>query len=75
MVIQRLRPLFSGQGVQVEELCRELARRDVPVTILTAGHGRNPPWETVDGYRIRRLRADGDYADLGAEVQIANYRI
>jgi len=58
MVIQRLRPLFSGQGVQVEELCRELARRDVPATILTAGHGRNPPWENVDGYRIRRLRAD-----------------
>lgn len=58
MVIQRLRPLFSGQGVQVEELCRELARRDVAATILTAGHGRNPPWENVDGYRIRRLRAD-----------------
>ena len=58
MVIQRLRPLFSGQGVQVEELCRELARRGVAATILTAGHGRNPPWEDVDGYRIRRLRAD-----------------
>lgn len=58
MVIQRLRPLFSGQGVQVEELCRELARRGLPATILTAGQGRNPPWENVDGYRIRRLRAD-----------------
>jgi len=58
MVIQRLRPMFSGQGVQVEELCRELARRDVNVTILTAGHGPNPRWESIDGYRVRRLRSD-----------------
>jgi len=58
MVIQRLRPLFSGQGVQVEELCRELARRNVRCTILTAGHGHNPRWESIDDYRVRRLRAD-----------------
>ncbi len=72
MVIQRLRPLFSGQGVQVEELCRELARRDVRVTILTAGHGRNPPWETVDGYRIRRLRADIPW--LSSRLQPGRFR-
>ena len=42
MVIQRLRPLFAGQGVQVEVLCRELARRGVRATIITAGHGPNP---------------------------------
>jgi glycosyltransferase involved in cell wall biosynthesis len=58
MVIQRLRPMFSGQGVQVEELCRELAARGVQVTILTAGQGRQPRWESIDGYRVRRLRAD-----------------
>ena len=58
MVIQRLRPLFSGQGVQVEVLSAELAARHVETTILTAGHGRNPRWETLDGYRVRRLRAD-----------------
>lgn len=58
MLIQRLRPMFSGQGVQVEELCRELARRHRRVTILTAGHGRQPRWESIDGYRVRRLRAD-----------------
>lgn len=58
MVIQRLRPMFSGQGVQVEELCRELARRSVDATILTAGQGRMPRWESLHGYRVRRLRAD-----------------
>ncbi len=58
MVIQRLRPLFAGQGVQVEVLCRELARRGVRATIVTAGHGRNPRWERIDGYRVRRLRSD-----------------
>jgi glycosyltransferase involved in cell wall biosynthesis len=58
MVIQRLRPLFSGQGVQVEVLCRELARRGLSVTIVTAGHGPNPRWEHIGGYRVRRLRAD-----------------
>jgi glycosyltransferase involved in cell wall biosynthesis len=58
MIIQRLRPMFSGQGVQLEELCRELARRGVRVTILTAGQGRQPRWEAIDGYRVRRLRAD-----------------
>ncbi len=58
MVIQRLRPLFSGQGVQVEVLSAELASRGVDTTILTAGQGRNPRWETINGYRVRRLRAD-----------------
>ena len=58
MVIQRLRPLFAGQGVQVEVLCRELASRGVSTTIVTAGHGPQPRWEAIDGYRVRRLRAD-----------------
>ena len=58
MLIQRLRPLFSGQGVQVEVLCRELARRGVRTTIVTAGSGPQPRWEETDGYRVRRLRAD-----------------
>lgn len=58
MVIQRLRPYFSGQGVQVEEVCRELARRGVDVTVVTAVRGRHPAWEQVNGYRVRRLRCD-----------------
>ncbi len=58
MVIQRLRPLFSGQGVQVEALSKELAGRGLETTILTAGRGSNPSWEDIDGYRIRRLRCD-----------------
>ena len=58
MVIQRLRPLFSGQGVQVEVLSAELASRGIETTILTAGQGPNPRWETINGYRVRRLRAD-----------------
>lgn len=58
MVIQRLRPYFSGQGVQVEALCRELARRGVRVDVLTAVRGRHPPREEVDGYAVHRLRCD-----------------
>ena len=58
MVIQRLRPLFSGHGVQVEALSKELAGRGLETIILTAGHGKNPPWEDIDGYRVRRLRCD-----------------
>ena len=58
MVIQRLRPYFSGHGVQVEGLCRELARRGVDATIVTAVHGPQPSLEQLDGYRIRRLRCD-----------------
>jgi len=58
MVIQRLRPYFSGQGVQVEELCRELARRDSEVVIVTSVRGQHPPIEEVNGYRVRRIRSD-----------------
>jgi glycosyltransferase involved in cell wall biosynthesis len=58
MVIQRLRPYFSGQGVQVEELCRELARRNSEVVIVTAVRGQHPPIEEVNGYRVRRIRSD-----------------
>jgi glycosyltransferase involved in cell wall biosynthesis len=58
MVIQRLRPYFSGQGVQVEELCRELARRDGSVLIVTSVRGQHPPVEEIDGYRVCRLRSD-----------------
>jgi glycosyltransferase involved in cell wall biosynthesis len=57
MVIQRLRPLFSGQGVQVEALCRVLAARGVEVTILTAGQGHNA-LERIHGYQVQRLRCD-----------------
>jgi glycosyltransferase involved in cell wall biosynthesis len=58
MVIQRLRPYFSGQGVQVEELSRELARRHSQVVIVTAVRGQHPPIEEIDGYRVRRIRSD-----------------
>lgn len=58
MVIQRLRPYFSGHGVQVEGLCRELARRGVDVTILTAARGRHAGREEADGYDVHRLRSD-----------------
>jgi glycosyltransferase involved in cell wall biosynthesis len=58
MVIQRFRPDFGGQGVQLEQLCGALSRRGVPSVILCATRGRPSEWETLDGYRIRRLRAD-----------------
>ena len=58
MVIQRFRPFFSGQGVQLEELCRELAQRGARSTIYTATRGREVTRESCDGYEIRRLRCD-----------------
>ncbi len=59
MVIQRFRPYFSGQAVQLEELSAALARRGVDVTIVTAVRGSDaPPDESTRGYRVRRLRSD-----------------
>lgn len=58
MVIQRFRPDFGGQGVQVEELCRALVGRGVRPVIISATRGRQSEWEDCDGYTVRRLRAD-----------------
>jgi glycosyltransferase involved in cell wall biosynthesis len=58
MVIQRFRPDFSGQGIQMEQLCQALARDQVQPVVLSATRGRASAWEDCDGYRIRRLRSD-----------------
>lgn len=58
MVIQRFRPDFGGQGVQAEQLCQALARLGVRSVIMCATRGRASGWETLNGYRVRRLRAD-----------------
>ncbi len=58
MVIQRFRPHFSGQGVQLEQLCQHLARRGVEAHVFTAVRGRRSAVEACDGYAIHRLRAD-----------------
>jgi glycosyltransferase involved in cell wall biosynthesis len=59
MVIQRFRPYFSGQGVQLEELARALVRRGVRVTVVAAVRGQDAPRvEHRDGVTIRRLRSD-----------------
>jgi glycosyltransferase involved in cell wall biosynthesis len=57
MVIQRFRPLFSGQGEQVELLCRVLARRGVEATILTSAYADPTSTDTCEGYRVVRLKA------------------
>jgi glycosyltransferase involved in cell wall biosynthesis len=58
MVIQRFRPSFGGQGVQLESLCAALATRGIEATVYTANPGDAAAVETSDGYRVRRLRAD-----------------
>ena len=60
MVIQRFRPVFSGQGEQLELLCQVLARRGLEPTIITCGHVGSAPAddEQLDGYRVVRLRPD-----------------
>lgn len=57
MVIQRFRPVFSGQGEQVELLCRVLARRGVEPTVITSAYGQASSTEDCDGYRVVRLKA------------------
>ena len=59
MVIQRFRPYFSGQGVQLEELARVLVRRGARVTVIAAVRGQDAPKvEQRDGVSIHRLRCD-----------------
>lgn len=57
MVIQRFRPHFSGQGAQLEVLCRELAARGHAVTILTSAYDCASSIEETPGVRIVRLRS------------------
>ena len=58
MVIQRFRPAFSGQGIQVEAIARALGRRGVDVSIVTATSGTQRSIEVCDGYSIVRVGCD-----------------
>jgi len=58
MVIQRFRPDFSGQGIQMEQLCAALGRRGLDPLVLCSIRGTRSGLEQCDGYTIRRLRAD-----------------
>jgi glycosyltransferase involved in cell wall biosynthesis len=59
MIIQRFRPEFSGQGIQMEQLCGALGRRRrFDAVVLTSIRGSASELETCDGYHVRRLRAD-----------------
>ena len=58
MIIQRFRPAFSGQGIQVEILSQTLARRGIDVSIITAAAGPDRSVERLEGYSVVRLGAD-----------------
>jgi glycosyltransferase involved in cell wall biosynthesis len=58
MIIQRFRPAFSGQGIQVEIMTQALARRGVDVSIITATAGRDRSVERLEGYSVVRLGDD-----------------
>jgi len=58
MIIQRFRPAFSGQGIQVELLSQVLARRGIDVSIITAADGRDRSVERLEGYSVIRVGAD-----------------
>ena len=55
MVIQRFRPSFSGQGIQVEAVAKALARRGVDVSIISATSGTQRLIEVCDGYSVVRV--------------------
>ena len=57
MVIQRFRPLFSGQGEQVELLCGELTRRGHELTVMTSAYDGPSGVEERNGITIVRLRS------------------
>ena len=58
MVIQRFRPHFTGQGVQLEQLCLALARCGIHSTIVTAITDEQVSAEDHEGHAVRRLRCD-----------------
>ena len=43
--------------------------------LASAVNGGNPRYESINWGEFRRLRAAGDYADLGEEIQIAQFRM
>tara|TARA_B100001123_G_scaffold261273_1_gene291085 strand:- start:2246 stop:3475 length:1230 start_codon:yes stop_codon:yes gene_type:complete len=57
MVIQKFRPLFSGQGVQLELLCRALLQQNIQPTVITSSYGKKtlPKYDTIDGYKVIRV--------------------
>jgi len=58
MIIQRFRPAFAGQGIQVEMLTQALTRRGIDVSIITAAAGRDRSVERLEGYSVVRLGSD-----------------
>ena len=58
MVIQRFRPHFSGQGEQMELLCRCLAARGARSTVITSAYDDPSSEETLNGYEVVRLGSD-----------------
>ena len=58
MVIQRFRPHFSGQGEQMELLCKCLAARGARSTIITSAYDDPSSEETLNGYGVVRLGSD-----------------
>jgi isopenicillin N synthase-like dioxygenase len=57
-------------GLQVE------ARDEwIDVATLPAVGGERPKYRTVNWGAFRQARTDGDYADFGKEIQIADFRI
>ena len=57
MVTQKFRPLFSGQGVQLELLCRALLQQNIQPTVITSSYGKKtlPKQDTIDGYKVIRV--------------------
>lgn len=58
MVIQRFRPHFSGQGRQLELLCRAFVKRGLEPTVITSAYDQPTVEQVIDGYRVIRLHSD-----------------
>ena len=68
--------LIGGSGDLSDRLSLPLADElATPPVLVELGAGRPALYRPISWGEFRQKRADGDFADYGAEVQISDYRV
>jgi len=71
--LHRVRPMRGSERLSVPFFYNP--SYSTGVAPITAHGGEEPRYKTVNWGAFRAARTAGDYADVGAEIQIANFRI
>ena len=72
--LHRVRPITDRPRLSIPYFFNPAYETDcVPFAALQGEEG--PHYRTVNWGQFRQLRADGDYADYGKEVQLEDYRL